>query len=267
MRMRWLVPAATVLAVLASSSAALAAGTGSDVQMSGSASTGSPGPAQPFSYTFQVKNSGPDAASGVAFTDTLPAGTVYQYATVNLFSAPCSAAVDASGATVVSCTIGSLPKGSQATVGVNLKAPATVGSFSNTGVVTSTSADPQLANNSVTVNAQVKMATCPLPAGQPTTIGLVAWKFTDANGMFENFHLYGNDGVAYTVLTNFYDGTAPLTTVINLNCAQVPNSWIQVANYVYVTGTVGMAVVPGDTVATPVIYASFVQVLFFKDGI
>src|SRR5436190_1590670 len=186
--MKLLATAITALALLAPASTALAAGggTGSDLQVSGSASTGSPGPGQTFMYTFQVKNSGPDTATA--------------------------------------------------------------------------------ANNSVTVNAQVKVATCALPAGQTTTLGLVAWKNFNSAGMFENFHLYGNDGVQYDVITNFYDGTAPLTNVINLACQQSPNSWIGVANFVYVTGTVSTAVLPGSTVATPVIYASVVQVLFFKDG-
>src|SRR5205085_7433735 len=128
-------------------------------------------------------------------------------------------------------------------------------------------ADPNAANNAVTVSAQVKVASCALPAGQTTTTGLVAWKSTNSAGMFENFHLYGSDGVQYDVLTNFYDGMAPLTTVINLNCQQSPNSFIQVGNSVAVTGTVGTTILPGATVATPVIYASVIQVPFFKDKI
>jgi len=34
-----------------------------------------------------------------------------------------------------------------------------------------------------------------------------------------------------------------------------------------VTGSIGTAVLPGATVATPVIYASVIQVPFFKDKI
>ena len=259
--------AGMALAVLVPASVALAAGTGADVQVSGSSSTGSPGPGQPFTYTFQVKNSGPDTANSVGFTDPLPVGTRYNYATVNGFSAPCNTATDGHGATVVSCTLSDIPKGGQATVGVNVNAPMTAGTFSNTGTATSSSPDPQPSNNSVTVNAQVKVATCPLPAGQTTLNGLVAWKDTNSLGLFENFHLYGNDGVGYTVLTNFYDGSAPLTSVINLNCQQTPNSFIQVGGFVNVTGTFGTAVLPGDTAATPVIYASVIQVPFFKDKI
>jgi uncharacterized repeat protein (TIGR01451 family) len=251
-------------------SAAYAGGgttTGADIQVSGSASTGSPGPGQRFSYTFQVKNSGPQTATAVSFTDTLPVGTSLGLGTVNGFSAPCTTTTDANGVSTVSCNLFDIAKGGQTSVVVYLNAPITAGTFSNTGTATSSVADPQPSNNTVTVTAQVKVASCPLPAGQTTVGGLVAWKDFNSAGMFEDFHFYGNDGVQYDVITNFYDGSAPLTTVINLNCAQVPNSWIQVANSVAVTGTVGTAVLPGATVATPVIYASVIQVPFFKDGI
>ena len=76
---------------------------GADVQITGSASTGSPGPGQPFSYTFQIKDNGPDTAGAVIFGDMLPAGTVYRYATVNGFSrSGSSAPVSSSTAATVS---------------------------------------------------------------------------------------------------------------------------------------------------------------------
>jgi uncharacterized repeat protein (TIGR01451 family) len=266
--MKWFA-ALAVIAVLVPASAAVAGGnsTGADIQVSGSASTGSPGPGQRFSYTFQVKNSGPETAAAVSFTDQLPVGTSLGFGTVNGFSAPCSTTMDTNGVSTVSCNLFDIAKGGQTSVVVYLDAPITAGTFSNTGTATSSVADPQPSNNSSTVTVQVKVATCPLPAGQTTLGGLVAWKDFNSAGMFENFHFYGNDGVQYDVLTNFYDGSAPLTSVINLNCQQVPNSWIQVANSVAVTGTVSTAVLPGATVATPVIYASVIQVPFFKDGI
>src|SRR5205085_6244456 len=180
--------------------------TGADIQVSGSASTGSPGPGQPFSYTFMVKNSGPDTATAVNFTDPLPVGTTLGFGTVNGFSAPCSTTTGANGVGTVSCNLFDIVKGSQATVVVYLDAPMTAGTFSDTGNVTSSVADPQLSNNSVTVTAQVKVATCALPAGQTTLGGVVAWKDFNSAGMFEDFHFYGNDGVQYDVITNFYDG-------------------------------------------------------------
>jgi uncharacterized repeat protein (TIGR01451 family) len=125
--------------------------TGADIQVSGSASTGSPNPGASFSYTFQVKNSGPVTATATTFSDALPAATGYLSATANGVSAACTM-VNA----VVSCALGDLANGSQATVVINLTAPVTAGTFSNTATATSTVADPNTANNSVTVTVQVK---------------------------------------------------------------------------------------------------------------
>jgi uncharacterized repeat protein (TIGR01451 family) len=145
-------------AALAPASIALAAGGttvgttgGADLQVYGSASTGSPNAGSSYSYTFQVKNSGTDAASSVTFGDALPAGVGLNVATVNGSSAACSN-VD----TVVSCDLGSLPSGGQATVVVNAFAPATVGTYSNTGTATSATTDPNAGNNAVAVSVQIK---------------------------------------------------------------------------------------------------------------
>jgi len=151
-RMKWFA-AAAALAVLATASAALAGGgttTGADLQVSGSASTGSPNAGAAYSYSYQVKNSGPETATAATFTDALPGGVGYVSATVNGTSAPCSFL------TTVSCGLGDLASGGQATVVVNVTAPVSVGTFANTGTATSSVSDPNLANNSVTVNSQVK---------------------------------------------------------------------------------------------------------------
>src|SRR2546423_12417783 len=72
-----MLPAAAVAAALSPASAALAAGTGADMQVSGSASTGSPLVGTNLNYTFQGKASGPDTANGIVFTDVLPAGLTH----------------------------------------------------------------------------------------------------------------------------------------------------------------------------------------------
>jgi uncharacterized repeat protein (TIGR01451 family) len=145
--------AVAVLATLVPASAAVAGGTstGADVQVSGSASTGSPNAGSSYSYTFGVKNSGPDAATMATFNDVLPAGVGYNVATVNGSPAACGI-LDA----VVSCDLGTLASGGQATVVINAYAPVTVGTYANTGTATSATADPNSANNAVTVNVQVK---------------------------------------------------------------------------------------------------------------
>ena len=246
---------------------ALAAGgvaSGSDLQISGSASTGSPNAGAAFSYTFQIKNSGPDAASDVTFTDTLPAGTGFNYATGNGIVFPCAEAN-----MIVTCNLGTISKGSQSLVVVNLDAPVTAGSFNNTGHTASSSADPQPANNAVTVAVQVKtaLAACTVPAGQTTLDGMVMFGSVDSFGAMESFEYQATNGVTYWVVTNYFDGTRPLTMVINLDCKQSPAQFIQVGNFVNVTGTVnGTIILPGTTTPIPVLDASVVQVLTHKDA-
>jgi len=252
---------ATALAVFASASVALAGGTGADLHVSGSAAR--PNAGEPFSYTFQVRNSGPDVATSTVFTDVLPAGTVYNYARVNFFSVPCSAA-DGVGGVVVTCNLGLITKGGQATVIVNVKAPVTAGTFSNTGTATASVSDPLPANNSAAVTSQVTIATSALPAGETTMNGLAMLKYTGSFGLFENFLFQANNGVLYTVITNFYDGSAPLTHVINLDCKQTIVQFVGVGDFVNVTGTVGPPMQYGSFF-TPVLYASVVQVLTHKD--
>ena len=131
--------------------AATVSNSGADLQVSGSASTGSPNPGATFTYTFQVKNSGPNPATAPTLTDALPVGTGFVSAAVNGVPGACSL-VD----TMVSCNLGDLASGAQATVAIAVTAPLAAGTFTNTGSVASSVLDPNGSNNSVTVNAQVK---------------------------------------------------------------------------------------------------------------
>jgi uncharacterized repeat protein (TIGR01451 family) len=150
---------AALVAILGSSPSVLAAGgaaTGADIQISGSASTGSPNAGAPMSYTFQVKNSGPESATWVAFTNSLHSGYVYRSATVNGRAGLCSGIPDSVGGVTVSCALGTIDKGAQAVVVVNVNAPMSLGTFGVTASVSSTVADPKTSNNSLLVNVQVK---------------------------------------------------------------------------------------------------------------
>jgi uncharacterized repeat protein (TIGR01451 family) len=250
-------------AVRSLSFASASAPTGADIQITGSASTGSPNAGAAFTYTFQVKNNAGLDATDVLFTDTLPAGTGYNFTTASGSVSPCSEAT-----TVVTCTLGTIPKGSQVNVAVGLDAPVIAGSFTNTGRVVSSVADPQIANNAVTVTTQVKtaLAPCALPAGEFTSDGLVMFGALDSFSAYENFE-YQVQGVNYWVVTNYFDGTRPLTDVINLDCKTSPVQFVQVGNFVNVTGVVdGTIVLPGQTVAMPVLHASVIQVLTHKDA-
>lgn len=151
--------AVTLLAVLVPATAASASGgtsTGSDIQVSGSASNRSPNPGTPYSYTFRVRNSGPDTATAVTFRDPLPAGTIYNYATLNGSTLPCAAFGDLTGGTTVGCNLGDLAKGAQGSVVVSVNAPLTLASYDNTGTAAPTSADPNTTNNAATVSVTLK---------------------------------------------------------------------------------------------------------------
>lgn len=154
--------ALSTLCVLLPAGAALAAGgtaTGADLQVSGSASTGSPAPGASYTYTFQVKNAGPDTATAAVFSDPLPTGTVYNYATDNGSTLPCAAFGNLSGGATVSCNLGDIAKGGQATVVVSVIAPTAASTYADTGSARSNATDPNSANNSATVTVQVKAAT------------------------------------------------------------------------------------------------------------
>src|SRR5256885_6617059 len=243
-----LVAAATLVAFGPAS--ALAAGgtaTGADLQVSGSASTGSPVAGTPFVYTFQVKNAGPSAASSASFTDQLPAGTVVTHATSVNGGVATQCTSDGAAAPTVSCDMGFVPKSSQVNVQLNVDAPSTPGTYATTGTVSSAGTDPNPSNNSATGSVKVKpLPTCALPAGQTTMNGMVMAKYTHANGLFENFPFQAN-GVNYTVPTNFYDGTRPLTSIINLLCKPVTTVFIQSGNFVTVASTVANEAFSGAT--------------------
>jgi uncharacterized repeat protein (TIGR01451 family) len=88
-------------------------------------------------YTITVTNRGPDAATNVVVTDTLPSGVTFVSAS--------SGCVHAAG--VVTCNLGNIPAGGFVTITivVTVTAPGTI---SNTATVTSDTLDPNTANNS-----------------------------------------------------------------------------------------------------------------------
>jgi uncharacterized repeat protein (TIGR01451 family) len=103
------------------------------------------------SYTLNVSNAGPQAATSLTLTDTLPAGVTYQSASGTGWS--CS---HASG--VVTCINPTLANGANSSVLITVTAPSTAGSIINTATVTSVVTDPTPANNTniaqtTTVNA------------------------------------------------------------------------------------------------------------------
>ncbi|MFO7538973.1 MAG: RHS repeat-associated core domain-containing protein [Chloroflexota bacterium] len=113
---------------------------------------GSPDPvtaATPVTYTLVISNDGPEMATGVVVTDTLPAGVTLE--SVNTSQGSCSL----TGPVV--CSLGDIDVAASATI-VIVVMPVTEGVISNTAVVTSTSADPNPDNNSATTTTTVTPA-------------------------------------------------------------------------------------------------------------
>jgi uncharacterized repeat protein (TIGR01451 family) len=88
-------------------------------------------------YTITVTNLGPDAATNVVVTDTLPSGVRFVSA-----SPEC---VHAAG--VVTCNLGTIPAGDSVTITI-VVTPTARGTISNTATVTSDTLDPNTDNNS-----------------------------------------------------------------------------------------------------------------------
>jgi len=121
-----------------------------DVQVTGSASTGSPARGTSFFYTFQVKNSGAQPAYGVTFSDTVPTSETLTSATASN-SAPCTV----SGGSV-SCSLGDIAVGAQVLVTLNVIAPTSPATLVDTGSAFDTNGDTQPSNNSFNVTVQVR---------------------------------------------------------------------------------------------------------------
>jgi len=121
-----------------------------DVQITGSASTGGPARGGFFFYTYQVKNGGPFGVLDVGFSDTLPDALPV---TNVLASAGVNCAV--AGQTVT-CDLGGLGIGAQAQIIIDTVAPPTPGNVTNVASVTSSSPDSNQANDSVSVTVQVR---------------------------------------------------------------------------------------------------------------
>jgi uncharacterized repeat protein (TIGR01451 family) len=118
-----------------------------DVQVTGSASTGSPALGSTFNYTFQVKDNGPWPAPGVTFCDTLPSALSFVGVTTSIGT--CQQTVG-----TVSCAFDDLAVGGQATVTISVRAPDVAESIIDTATVAEGVTDRQQSNNAVSVAVQ-----------------------------------------------------------------------------------------------------------------
>src|SRR5262249_55373331 len=97
-------------------------------------------------FTLTVTNNGLMDAAGVVVNDTLPAPLSFVSATTS--KGTCNSS------NPVSCNVGTLTNGSKATITIVAKA-LSVGSVTNTGTVTGTTPDNDLANNNASATISI----------------------------------------------------------------------------------------------------------------
>jgi uncharacterized repeat protein (TIGR01451 family)/CSLREA domain-containing protein len=102
-----------------------------------------------FTYTVSVDNLGPNAAAGVVVTDVLPSQVTFVGASGQGWLCSFDDSLVACGATT-------LPVGGAPVINIKVIAPETSGTLTNTATVGSNAVDPNLANNSASVQSVVR---------------------------------------------------------------------------------------------------------------
>ena len=121
-------------------------------------------------YTITAANAGPNDATLVTVADALPGNVNYVSATPSQGSC--------SGTSTVTCNLGTIANGAQATVSLVVQ-PTGTGAVTNTATVTTTSTDSVPGNNSATANTTVSTNAVPAIANlSPTTQAPGAGAFT-----------------------------------------------------------------------------------------
>ncbi|MGB5623761.1 MAG: choice-of-anchor Q domain-containing protein [Gammaproteobacteria bacterium] len=98
----------------------------------------------PLSYTLTMTNNGPSDASNVTVVDALPADVDWQTATPSQGS--CVHSGEPLGGTVT-CTLGTVANGASATIGIEVVAPLTPATITNSATVSADEPDPDANDN------------------------------------------------------------------------------------------------------------------------
>ena len=157
---------ATAVGLMSASSAVPAPGDTANLRITKSDSPDPVTVGQTLTYTIDVSNLGPDAATGTTVTDRLPANV--DFVSVQTTNGTCTRA-----GRNVTCEIGNLGgSGSEATITIRVR-PNRAGTITNTAEVESVENDPVAANNTATATTTVREAGQP-PQPQPATCRGVA---------------------------------------------------------------------------------------------
>jgi hypothetical protein len=192
--------AATGLHASGSGGVAGSSGPSADVQITGSASTGSPFTDSLFTYTFQIKNNGPDSALHATIVDTLPQSVISAgIGLVNVPGNPVCGQTPTGTKVIASCDFGTLKKGASVSMQVMVYAPDSAGPFSNTASAISSVPDPVLTNNAVTINSQAQVAkpARAAPTPPPAPVATVAFSTLPAEQFGGYVFAGGPTGVGF----------------------------------------------------------------------
>jgi uncharacterized repeat protein (TIGR01451 family) len=173
-------------------------------------------------YTLTITNHGPNPASPVVVTDTIPAGTGFSSAGASQGSC--------SGTYVVLCNLGSMANNGTATVTITVTALA-AGAVQNTAQVSAAQGDPNLANNTVSTATVISGQNYnPVPA--MTGISPAA-----APSGSDAFTLTVNGNQFTSTSQVLWNGAALPTTLVNSMqvTAQVGSSLLASAGWAMVT--------------------------------
>jgi uncharacterized repeat protein (TIGR01451 family) len=143
-------------------------------------------------YTFTISNAGPSSASGVVFSNLLPA-------TVTLLNAAVSQGNYVTNGNLVTGNLATLPVGSNATVTVVVKpGPGAAGQLNNTAYASAFEADLHTSDNHISVISTVNLPNADLAASISTA----------------STNVWVGSNVVYTInVTNAGPGTALSATV------------------------------------------------------
>ncbi|HJS97787.1 MAG TPA: SBBP repeat-containing protein [Terriglobales bacterium] len=175
-------------------------------------------------FTFTITNQGPDIATAIVFTDTLPGNGTYQSA------APSQGTCSAPAGSTLACSLGQLAVNGSATVTVHI-APTTAGPLSDTGTLSSGST-----TGSTTVGASVNVndfavavspATASTPAGQAATYTVTVGPLPQGAAFPNGINLKCSGGVPTAALCAFSSNpvtpnSTPVTSSLTISTTALP---------------------------------------------
>jgi uncharacterized repeat protein (TIGR01451 family) len=152
-----------------------------DLGITKSTPTTNAAPGAAVAYTVVVTNHGPDTATSVTMTDTLPSTLLFQSISAPAGYICTQPTVGTTG--TISCTGSSLANGASATFTVNVTSVSNAnGAIANTASVSGTPSDPSSGNNSQTSSFTAGSADLGLSGGVGTSGPFITYTFNLTNG-------------------------------------------------------------------------------------